>query len=252
MIKLKYLFILLLLIISCGIQKKNVIYFNEKPKAENKEISFEVKFKKDDILAINISGGDENTLKILNSSVITSTNKTYNSGTPILNGYLVDNNGEINLPILGKLKVEGLNRNELIKILEEKLIPYLKNPIVYVQIQNYRVTILGEVKNPGTYSIPNEKISLLELIGISGDLTIYGKRNNILIIREINNVKNEIRVDLTKQNILSSSDYYLQQNDIIYIEPNRSKINSSLVSPTAGIFISIASLIITTINLIVK
>ena len=252
MLRLIYIVTILLSIISCSIQRKRIVYFNQASKIENEKIKFEPTYKKDDILGITISGGDENTLKLLNSAnLLSGTNKSYTSGTPVSNGYLIDNNGEINLPLIGKIKVEGLTRSDLINTLENKLTPYIKTPIVYVQIQNYRVTILGEVRNPGTYTIPNEKISLLELIGIAGDLTMYGVRKNILIIREENNIKKEYRIDLTKKDFLSN-EFYLQQSDIIYIEPNRSKVNSSLVNPTAGIFISIASLIITTINLISK
>lgn len=253
MLKHIYLITILTFLFSCGIQRKKIVYFNDSSKTENEKIKFEPTYKKDDILGITISGGDENTLKLLNSdNSLSSTNKSYMSGTPVNNGYLIDNNGEINLPLIGKIKVEGLTRNELVKNLEQKLTQYIKTPIVYVQIQNYRVTILGEVRNPGTYTIPNEKISLLELLGIAGDLTIYGVRKNILIIREENNIKKEYRIDLTNKDLLSSNEFYLQQNDVVYIEPNRSKINSSLVSTTAGVFISIASLIITTVNLIVK
>jgi polysaccharide export outer membrane protein len=253
MFRLIYITSILLSILSCSIQRKKIIYFNDTSRIENEKITFEPTYKKDDILGITISGGDENTLKLLNSAnLLSGTNKSYTSGTPVSNGYLIDNNGEINLPLIGKIKVEGLTRSDLISSLEDKLMPYIKTPIVYVQIQNYRVTILGEVRNPGTYTIPNEKISLLELIGIAGDLTMYGVRKNILIIREENNVKKEYRIDLTKKDILSSKEFYLQQSDIVYIEPNRSKVNSSMVSPTAGIFISIASLIITTVNLLVK
>jgi polysaccharide export outer membrane protein len=132
--------------------------------------------------------------------------------------------------------------------LEQKLSSYINNPIVTLQIQNYKITILGEVKNPGTYTIPNEKISLIEIIGIAGDLTIYGKRKNILVLREENGKIKEYRVDITKSEFINSTVYYLIQNDVIYVEPNQSKINSSRVSSTAGIFVSIAALVITTIN----
>ncbi len=132
--------------------------------------------------------------------------------------------------------------------MEQKLSSYINNPIVTLQIQNYKITILGEVKNPGTYTIPNEKISLIEIIGIAGDLTIYGKRKNILVLREENGKIKEYRVDITKSEFINSTVYYLIQNDVIYVEPNQSKINSSRVSSTAGIFVSIAALVITTIN----
>ena len=128
----------------------------------------------------------------------------------------------------------------------------INKPVVTLQIQNFHVTILGEIKTPGTITIPNEKINILELIGIAGDLTIYGVRKNILVLREENGRKKEYRIDLTRSDFINSPVFNLQQNDVVYVEPNQSKINSSRVSSTAGIFVSVATLIITTINSFAK
>ena len=137
-------------------------------------------------------------------------------------------------------------------MLKDKLKDYLQNPVISIQIQNFRVTILGEVRNPGTFTIPNEKISIIEALGLAGDLTINAVRKNVKVIREENNIKKEYLIDLTKKDFILSPVFYLNQNDIVYIEPNRAKINSSMVSSAAGVFISIATLLVTTINTISK
>ncbi len=232
---------------SCGL-KKEVVYFKN-----SETIDLELKdnspiLRKDDFISILVLGGDENTLKLVNPPQSQGGMRGYATGTPTNNGYLIDEKGEINFPLIGKIKLEGLSRNQAINLIEEKLVSLINNPIVNLQIQNFRVTILGEIKTPGTFTIPNEKVNILELIGIAGDLTIYGVRKNILVLRDENGRKKEYRLDLTKSDFINSPVYNLQQNDIIYIEPNQSKINSSRVSSTAGIFVSVATLIITTIN----
>jgi polysaccharide export outer membrane protein len=176
----------------------------------------------------------------------------YATGTPTSNGYLIDEKGEINFPLIGKIKLEGLSRDQAINLIEEKLSLLINKPVITLQIQNFHVTILGEIKTAGTFTIPNEKVNILELIGIAGDLTIYGVRKNILVLREENGRKKEYRIDITKSDFINSPVYNLQQNDVVYIEPNQSKINSSRVSSTAGIFVSVATLIITTINSFAK
>ena len=241
-------FFLILIFQSCGF-KKNLVYFKNSAEI-NADINQNLPvLRKDDFISIIVTGGDENTMQLLNFPQIQGGgNRTYTSGTPANNGYLIDENGEINFPLIGKIKLEGKTRAQAINEIELKLSSILKNPIVTIQIQNFRVTILGEVKNPGTYTIPHEKITILELIGISGDLTVYGVRKNILVIRDENGKKISYRVDLTKSDFITSNVFNLQQNDIVYIEPNQSKINSSRISSTAGIFVSVATLIITTIN----
>ena len=133
-----------------------------------------------------------------------------------------------------------------------KLKDYINNPIINIQIQNFKITVLGEVRSPGTFNIPNERITFLEAIGLAGDLTINAVRKNIKVIRDEGGVKNEYSIDLTSKNVLKSPVYYLNQNDIIYIQPNQARVNSSNVSSSAGIFLSIASLLITTINAITR
>lgn len=248
--KVFYFIIINLIFISCA-TRKDIVYFqgNEQVKFED---FYTVRFKKGDFLSINIHGVDESSYKLFNLPEASSAARGYTNGTPPSSGYLVDVNGNIDFPLLGYIQLEGLTILEATELLKKKLKDYILNPIISIKIQNYKVTILGEVRNPGTFTIPNEKISIVELLGLAGDLTINALRHNIKVIREENNIKKEYIIDLTKKQFISSPVYFLQQNDIVYIEPNRSKINSSIIGSAAGVFISITTLLVSTINTITK
>lgn len=246
-----YLFLIIITINSCGL-KKEVVYFKNSETIDLELKEHSPKLKKDDFISILVLGGDESTMKIVNTPQVQGAMRGYATGTPTSNGYLIDQKGEINFPLIGKIKLEGLSRDQAISLIEEKLSSLINKPVVTLQIQNFHVTILGEIKTPGTFTIPNEKVNILELLGIAGDLTIYGARKNILVLREENGRKKEYRIDITKSDFINSPVYNLQQNDVVYIEPNQSKVNSSRVSSTAGIFVSVATLIITTINSFAK
>ena len=122
---------------------------------------------------------------------------------------------------------------------------YINKPTVNLRIVNYKVSVIGEVGSPDRYTIPNERITILEALSLAGDLTIYGKRDNILVIREIEGVKTYNRVDITKAELLDSPFYYLAQNDVIYVEPNKTRINSSKIGPDLGVLFSVISLLLT-------
>jgi polysaccharide export outer membrane protein len=166
--------------------------------------------------------------------------------------YLVDAQGNIEFPVLGRLKVAGMTRTEVMQMLYSKIATYIKNPIVNLRIANFKISVQGEVTAPGSYPVNSERITLVEALSMAGDLTIYGKRNNILIIRETNGVKTFNRVDITKPDFLNSPFYYLSQNDVVYVEPNKSRVNAAAVGPNTGVIISISSLLITLITLIVS
>jgi polysaccharide export outer membrane protein len=152
--------------------------------------------------------------------------------------YLIDYDGNIDFPVLGKLKVAGLNRTELTSMLVEKISEYANNPIVNVRLSNFTITILGEVRNPGTFTIQDERITVLEALGLADDLTIFGKRKNVLLIREVDGKKKFAKIDLTSVNAVNSPVYYLQQNDVIYIEPNNARIRSSTYNQNNSVLIS--------------
>ena len=172
-----------------------------------------------------------------------------------MQGYLVDNSGNINFPIIGKLHVAGLTKTECESLIKEKVSPYLSSnekPIVTVRMASYRVTVLGEVGRPGVVPVSTEKMSVLEALAQSGDLTIYGKRDNIMLIREQPTGQKEIhRLNLNDANLINSPYFYLQQNDILYVEPNGVKAaNSGIGNATSlwlsgvGIVTSVASLVV--------
>jgi polysaccharide export outer membrane protein len=165
--------------------------------------------------------------------------------------YLVDAQGTIDFPVLGKLKVSGLTRSETLKMLQDKIAVYIKNPIVNLRVMNFKISVQGEVNLPGSYPVASERITLIEALTMAKDLTIYGKRNNILVIREIDGVKSYNRVDITKADFINSPFYYLAQNDVVYVEPNKNKINGAAIGPNTGVIISISSLLITLITLII-
>jgi polysaccharide export outer membrane protein len=143
-------------------------------------------------------------------------------------GYLVDSKGQIQFPLIGALKVEGLTKtqlkDQLTKTLTDKQL--LVDPTVTIRFVNFRVTVLGEVNHPTVVNVPNEKISLLEALGLAGDLTIYGKRDNVMVIRETNEGKIIKRLNLNSDELFTSPYYYLQSNDIVYVEPNNAKVSS--------------------------
>jgi polysaccharide export outer membrane protein len=152
--------------------------------------------------------------------------------------------------VIGKIKLAGLTRAAAIDTIKKQLNPFLTKHTVLLRILNYKITVLGEVRNPGTFTIPNERITLPEALGIAGDLLITGVRKNVIVIREVEGKKTETIFDLTSKEIFSSPVYYLSQNDVVYVQPNRAKINSSVVNAAnISLIISVVSLFITMVIL---
>jgi polysaccharide export outer membrane protein len=240
---------------SCA-DKKNVVYYQniDTTVAPEKTNSYEVKFQPDDLLMIIVSAEDPEIALPFNLSTVSMPSALGNSarGQETIQSYLVDMQGNIDFPVLGQVKVGGLTRTQLLQSLKEKIGKYIKNPIINLRIMNFKVSVQGEVTAPGTYSFASERITLIEALSMAKDLTIYGKRDNVLIIREVDGVKSTHRVDLTKADFINSPYYYLAQNDVVYVEPIKTKINGAAVGPNTGVLISVTSLIITLITLIVK
>lgn len=220
---------------SC-VKTKDIIYFQPNDPSLD-EITSKIdekyipKIQKGDILSIIVSSLDKNSDEMFNPiSQQTYQNTNQSTGTtapaPIV-GFQVDVNGKISLPILGQVSVEGLTSQELSKQLTEKLGTYLESPTVIVRIANFKISVLGEVARPSVYTIPNESITLPEAIAMAGDLTPYGKRKNILIIRETSGNREFVRIDITKRDIFNTPYYYLHPGDIVYVEPSAGKITTS-------------------------
>ena len=216
------------------------------------DTSYEVKICPDDQLSIFVSSIDPNAVAVFNLPLTTylTPGTTSVSTTPSIQSYLVDSNGNIDFPVLGTLQVAGLTRNELSAMLKEKISAYAKSPLVTIQIQNFKISVLGEVNKPGTLTIPNERISILDAIGMAGDLTIYGERSNVVVIRDNKGKKEYHRFDLTSSNTLTSPYFYLQQNDIVYVEPNKARRGNSKYSQNDQYNVSVASTIISAISVI--
>ena len=208
---------------SC-VNTRDATYFNDLNDTSLLSLTIisESVIQKNDILNISVSSLNAEASSIYN----TPNNATGNTNN--LAGYLVDGSGNIQFPVLGSIKAESLTKEQLKinitkTLLDKKL---LVDPIVSIRFQNFRVTVLGEVASPTVVSVPSEKISLLEALGFAGDLTIYAKRNNVLVIREENGKKTIKRINLNSNELFTSPYYYLKSNDIVYVEPNKAKIAS--------------------------
>ncbi|MFM2369711.1 MAG: hypothetical protein RL619_2021 [Bacteroidota bacterium] len=238
----------LLLLFSCA-SKKDIVYFQDIDTLvqQEKPNSYEIKIQPDDLLAITVSADDPEIAKSFGLNV----SGTAMSGSQERSMYLVDAAGSIDFPVLGKMKVSGLTRTEILQLLDSKISQYIKKPIITLRIMNFKISVQGEVIAPGTYNIVSERITLIEALSMAKDLTIYGKRNNILIIREIDGVKSYNRVDITKAGFMNSPYYYLAQNDVVYVEPNKNKINAAAVNPSTNLIFSVASILITLATLII-
>lgn len=212
-----------------------------------------------DMLSIIVSTKDPELAAIFNLSV-----QANRAGVPIfssaynqyLSGYVVDNNGDIDFPILGKIHAAGLSRWALQERIIQKLIErdLLKDMVVTIEFMNFKVSVLGEVKNPGTYSIEGDKVTVLEAIAMAGDLTIYGLRNEVYVIREENGERQNFKLDLRSKDIFNSPAYYLRQNDIIYVQPNEVRAGQSTINQnnvrSISLWLSITSLL-TSISILV-
>ncbi len=245
---LALVFIAGLFFTSCA-SKKDIVYFQDASDYETikSNNSHTNKFKVDDVLSIHVSTLDPEASTPFNLF------KGAEEGgiRPEQVDYIIDKNGEIEFPVLGSVKIVGLSPDETKTLLKERLKDYLKNPIINVRLKNFTVTVLGQVNRPGTYSVVGEQITVLEALGLAGDLTIKGQRENVMVIRDFNGTKVYNRIDLTKKEALSSPVYYLTQNDVVYVTPNQSAITSSALDNRASIWVSIASVLITSTVLII-
>ncbi len=217
---------------------------------------FDAKIMPKDMLTITVLTTDPRVSAPFNLTVsrAVGTSGELNSSGGSLQGYLVDNDGFINFPVIGKIHVQGLTKSECEERIRQRVLPYVaatENPIVTVRMSSYHVTLIGSIGSK-IVPVPYEKMSIIEAIASGGDLSIYGRRDNVLLIREDESgQKHSIRLNLNDANIINSPYYYLQQNDVIYIEPNNvQKKNSGIGSSTTiwfsviGIVTSIASLLV--------
>lgn len=244
---------LIMLFSSCG-SRKNMVYLQ--PDSTNINTLYEQfvpKIQKSDILTIVVTAADPKVTAPFNPlSSMANGNLTQQTDMALRPTYTVDDNGDVILPMLGKVHVAGLTRVQAIEKIRNELGQYIKDPGVNINFNNFRVSVLGEVARPGSFILPTERVTVLEALGMAGDLTIRGVRENVMLVREVDGHKTMHHLDLTQQNTLNSPYYYLAQNDVIYVEPNKSQINNSKLGANTNIIISIASLIITVISVLTR
>lgn len=253
-----YILLLLLTLASCT-SYKQVPYFqnaDQISQAAQHLPLYDAKIMPKDLLAITVNTTDPQVSAPFNLAMQTPINvankNTYTTSQPAIQQYLVSNTGEIDFPILGRLKVGGLTKGEAEDMIREKLTAYLKEvPIVNVRMSNYKISVLGEVTRPGTFTVSNEKVNVLEALAMAGDMTVYGIRNNVKLIREDSIGRKEIvELNLNDANLILSPYYYLRQNDILYVTPNSTKAKNSEIGSSTSLWISVTSTMVSIVSLL--
>lgn len=209
--------------------------------------------QRNDLLSITVSSMNAAASAIFNApnESTPTTNQATAYGNTLTVGYLVNPNGDIQFPVLGTIHVEGMTKSQLHEYLTKQLTEkkLLVDPILTIRYLNFRVSVIGEVTRPGVYTSPSEKFSMLEALGMAGDITLYGKRDNVLVIREDGRgTKSFQRINLNTQELLKSPYYYLHSNDIIYVEPSKEKVNKERNAVLVPIFLSLTTLAIVIID----
>lgn len=257
--KLFYLFAVAALV-SCT-SYKNVPYMQD-VEAVNRDVQqetpYDARIMPKDLLTITVNTSDPQASAPFNLTTQTPLNAASSNinttSQPALQQYLVDNGGDIDFPVIGRLKVGGLTKNEAEELIKGKLVPYLKEtPIVTVRMTNYKISVIGEVNKPGTFTVSNEKVNVLEALAMAGDMTVYGIRDNVKLIREDASGKQQIiPLNLNQADIVLSPYYYLQQNDIIYVTPNKTKAKNSDIGNSTTLWFSATSILVSIASLIVN
>lgn len=240
---------------------KNVPYL-QNPEVVNETTAnlslYDAKIMPKDLLSITVNTTDPQAAAPFNLTVQTPLNaalSNINTTTqPTLQQYLVNNDGEIDFPVIGRVQVGDLTKSQAEALIREKLQPYLKEaPIVTVRMANYKISVLGEVARPGTFTVSNEKVNVLEALAMAGDMTVYGIRDNVKLIREDVTGKREIvTLNLNNADLVVSPYYYLRQNDILYVTPNKTKAKNSDIGNSTTLWVSATSILVSVASLIVN
>lgn len=257
LVLLGFLTVLLYAMATSCVSRQKIVYFQDLQSRESLMDSIKNHFtiQPNDLLGIVVSSFDLNAVRPFNlmseaRPAVDNSGISYNNTQQ--QGYLVAPDGSIDFPVLGRLEVAGLNRQQLSDLLVARISEYVKDPIVTIRILNFKVSVLGEVARPGTYHVQGERLTLPEALGLAGDLTIFGRRDNVLVIRDNGDTKTYEYLDLRKADVLYSEFYYLQQNDVVYVEPNNAQIQGSSFNRNTSIYISIASLLLSVMVIIFR
>lgn len=240
--------------ISSCVSTKKIIYLNNlsdsKGSLTNPKIDFETKIQKNDLLSIAIGGSNPEDLITLNSGSGVIPGATAGGSASKSIGYLVEANGTIQIPFVGRVKAEGLTRLQLEDTLTLMLKDYTKNPVVNVKFLNYNYSVLGEVSHPGKFEMDNERTTIFDALANANDLTTFGKRNNILVVREENGHRVYGHVDILSKDVFDSPYYYLKTNDIVYVEPVPAKfLTRNGIPQLIGITAAALALVLTIVSL---
>ena len=259
--KKNFYFLALLLVVvasSCG-SYKQVPYLQYSEYYDPSQVAtplYDARIMPKDLLTIVVSTTDPESATPFNLIVPTATNvqsrNTINQ--PAIQQYLVDNDGKIEFPVLGTLTIGSMTKSEAEQLIIEKLKPYLKEtPIVNVRMSNYKISVMGEVTRPGTFTISNEKVNIFEALAMAGDLTIYGERQSMKLIREDALGTRSIHlIDLTRSDVITSPYYYLQQNDVLYVTPNKTKAQNSEIGNSTSLWFSATSILVSVAGLLIN
>jgi polysaccharide export outer membrane protein len=244
---------------SCG-SSKNVAYFQNSDSvslAESRYL-YDAKIMPKDVLSITVSTSEDAAAVPFNLTVPTpyTLGQRNSYSQAMLQSYIVDNDGDIDFPLLGTVHLAGLTKKEAERHIRDKIRSYMnrkEKPIVTVRMINYKISVIGEVAKPGMFTVANEKISILEALAQAGDLTIYGRRDRVKLIREDATGEKNIHVlNLNDANIINSPYFYLQQNDVVYVEPNDVKALNSSIGPATTLAVSSVGVLVSIVTLIVS
>ena len=257
------LFSLVLLVVATGCSSsKKIAYLQGSEELTAEEYAqttplYDARIMPKDLLTVIVSTTDPEASRPFNlvtPTVNMGLTTTASSTQGQLQTYLVDNNGQINFPVIGMITVKGLTKTEAEEKVKGLLKTYLKeDPVVTVRFVNYKISVMGEVARPNTFTISNEKVNIFEALAMAGDMTIWGKRDNVKIIREdAEGNKKVIMMDLNDRNVIFSPDFYLQQNDVVYVEPNKVKAQNSEIGSATGLWLSGTTILISVATLLIN
>lgn len=239
---------------ACASREK-MIYVNDIKEGSQTEItkSYEPKLQPDDVLSIIVNSNAPELVAKFNPSLLSfQQGSERGSGVQRMQTYLIDSQGDIVFPVIGKIKLDGLTTAEATEVLTQAIKPHVIDATINLRLMNFKVTVQGEVARPGTFTIESERITLLQALSLAGDIGIYGMRDNILVIREVDGKRSYNRVDITNSDFMNSEFYFLAPNDVVYVEPNNVRINSSAVGPNLTFALSAISLLTTIVVIIIS
>ncbi len=243
-----------MVIVSSCVSRKEMVYFQnieQLKKSENRRSGNNLEIQPDDVLTIRVSAPEQEAALPFNLTKSIASQERI-MGEVELETYMVSNEGTIVFPVVGTIEVKGLTNIELAKKIQDQISEYVKDPIVNVRILNFQISVLGEVNNPGTFSIEDDHITLSKALSMAGDLTIFGKRDNILVMGEDGDHKTYAYLDLTDANAVNSPHYNLRQNDVVYVEPRGTRRQSAGSTGLASTYLSIVSVLASLVILITR